>query len=46
MSKELLENIRHELVSINGLYVSDLDDFSGAWVLDYDDLIKELDKIL
>ena len=55
MSKELLEEIRHELVSIHGLHVFDkcasqlgyVEVFENdMWQLNYTDLIEKIDKEL
>ena len=46
MNKELLERIRYELVTMDGLFASDVEDFSEYWRLDVSWLIKELDEIL
>jgi len=46
--KQLLEDIRHELVSINGLYATDRKDktIETLFQLNYDELIEKIDKEL
>ena len=41
---ELLKEIEHELTCLDGLYVSDNEEFEGAWRLDYTELLQKLEN--
>lgn len=46
VDKNVLEQVRYELVTLDGLYCSDLEDFSESWRLDLSKVIRVLDDKL
>ena len=41
---DLLKEIEHELISLNGLYASDNEEFKEAFQLDYTELLEKISK--